>query len=160
MPYATTKGWRFRAAAYALALAVTAGVPVAAAQTVQCPGNACDVTVKVEGDPARPTITVSAQELRMKKGAANPVITWKLVAPAGFEFRQASISPHTGAPTGRKGTTTQAEWDDQCTRLNTSGTEIRIRNRNTKATTLFYNVTVFNAAGRAFPIDPAIVNDP
>ncbi len=161
MREAATKVWRFRAVTAAAVLVITMGASLAAAQSVQCPGNSCDVSVTVIGDPANPTITVSAQELRMKKGERNPVITWKLNAPKGFEFRTRSIWPHTGAPVGNKGTTTQAEWDDQCTRLNTTGTAIRIRNKNTKAITLSYDVTVFDkASGRSFALDPTMVNDP
>ncbi len=151
----------FRAAIAAAALAITMGASVVAAQSVQCPGNSCDVSVTVSGDPANPTITVSAQELRMKKGARNPVITWKLIAPKGFEFRTRSIWPHTDAPVGSKGTTTQAEWDDQCTRLNTTGTAVRIRNRNSKPVALDYDVTVFDkSTGKAYTLDPRIINDP
>ncbi len=132
----------------------------AVAQRVDCPGNSCDVIVTMTGDPAAPTVTVSAVELHMKRGARDPVITWKLQA-GGYEFRTDSIKPHTGPPTAGKETTTQDAWSDQCTRLNTTGTAIRIRNRNTKAGPLFYDVKVYHKTnGQSFTLDPAIVNDP
>lgn len=156
----TAMKWRacWRAAAGAVALC--AMVTGAGAQSVDCPGNSCDVLVTVTGSPDAPVVRVSATELRMKRGARNPVITWKLDA-ADYEFRQASIRPYTGPAKAGKQTTTQAAWDDQCTRLNTSGTAIRIRNKNTQAVTLFYDVTVFHkASGRSFTLDPALINDP
>ncbi len=155
-----TAGWSPRCCAAAGALALCAAVSVAQAQVVTCPGNACDVVVTVSGPPDAPVVSVSATELRMKRGAQNPVITWKLQAD-GYEFRQESIRPFTGSSVPGKQTTTQADWNDQCTRLNTSGTAIRIRNKNSRAVTLFYDVTVFHkASGRSFTLDPALVNDP
>lgn len=152
--------WSARGRAAAAALGLWAIATAAPAQVVTCPGNACDITVTVTGTPDAPIVQVSATELRMQRGARNPVITWKLDA-AGYEFRQESIRPFTGTGTPGKQTTTKAAWDDQCTRLNTTGTAIRIRNKNTKAVTLFYDVTVFHkASGRAFTLDPALVNDP
>jgi len=137
-----------------------AGLSGADAQTVQCRGNACDVLVTMTGDPAATTVTVSANELRMEKGARNPVITWKLAA-ANYEFRQDSIRPHTGAATPAKPTTSQAAWDDQCTRLSTTATAIRIRNLNTRAGPLAYDVKVYHKTnGLSFTLDPVIFNDP
>jgi hypothetical protein len=147
-----------RAAACALALCVL--LPAARAQTVTCPGNSCDVVVTVSGSPAAPVVAVNAPELRMTRGARNPVITWKLEA-AGYEFRTDSVRPYTGSTTPTKTTTTQAAWDDQCTRLNTSGTAIRIRNKNDKAVRLYYDVKVYRKSdGQAFVLDPVIMNDP
>lgn len=157
MRMATNWSAHCRAAAALVVWALATG---AQAQVVNCPSNSCDVTVTVTGTPDAPVVQVSATELRMKRGARDPVITWKLVA-SGYEFRQESIRPFTGAAKGGKQTTTQAAWNDQCTRLNTTGTAIRIRNKNTKAVTLFYDVTVFHkASGRSFTLDPALVNDP
>lgn len=152
--------WKGHYLAAAGVLALCAMVSVAQAQVVTCPGNACDVVVTVSGSPSAPVVSVSATELHMKRGARNPVITWKLEA-SDYEFRQSSIRPFTGPGRAGKQTTSQAAWDDQCTRLNTTGTAIRIRNKNTKAVTLFYDVTVFHkASGRSFTLDPAMVNDP
>lgn len=158
MRTATNRGAHCRAAAVALGLCAT--LSAAHAQVVTCPGNACDVVVTVRGSPAAPVVSVSATELRMQRGMQDPVITWKLDA-SDYEFRQASIRPYTGPATADKRPTTQAEWDDQCTRLDTTGTVIRIRNRNSRPVTLFYDVTVFHkASGRSFTLDPALVNDP
>ncbi len=58
-------------------------------------------------------------------------------------------------------TTTSESWRDQCTTLNHTGTEYRIRNRNTKAGPLFYNVKVYRkSTGAPVVLDPAIINDP
>ena len=156
----TTTNWGAHCRAAAGAMALGAMMAGAQAQVVTCPGNSCDVTVTVTGTPAAPVVRVSATELRMQRGARNPVITWKLDA-ADYEFRQESIRPYTGPSVPGKQSTTKAAWDDQCTRLNTSGTAIRIRNQNSKAVTLTYDVTVFHkATGRSFTLDPALVNDP
>ncbi|MFO1415400.1 MAG: hypothetical protein U1F10_16145 [Burkholderiales bacterium] len=158
MRNATKWGAFLRSAAAALVL--WALVPAAVAQTVTCPGNSCDVVVTVGGTPAAPVVAVNAPELRMSRGARNPVITWKLEA-AGYEFRTDSIRPYGGPSSATKRTTTQAEWDDQCTRLNTSGTAIRIRNKNDKAVSLYYDVKVYRKSdGKAFTLDPVIMNDP
>ena len=155
-----TMTWGRSIRAAAAAILGCAALSIVHAQTVTCPGNSCDVVVTVSGPPDAPVVAVSATELRMQRGARNPVITWKLQA-SDYEFRQASIRPFTGPASGSKQPTTQAEWDDQCMRLNTSGTAIRIRNKNTRAVTLFYDVTVFHkASGRSFTLDPALVNDP
>lgn len=148
-------------AAAALAAAVAGPwTSVARAQPTPCPGASCDVIVTVTGSPAAPAVAVSANELRMKRGQRNVVITWKLQA-ADYEFRADSISAHTAPPAGGKLTTTSESWRDQCTTLNHTGTEYRIRNRNTKAGPLFYNVKVFHrATGAPVVLDPAIINDP
>ena len=91
------------------------GLQSAGAQRVNCPGASCDVTVTVTGNPSYPTIAVSANELKMEKARRNVMITWKLVNAPDYEFRAGSISPHVGAATPGKPTTTQAAWDAQCT---------------------------------------------
>ncbi|MFO1398143.1 MAG: hypothetical protein U1F48_13865 [Burkholderiales bacterium] len=154
----STTTWRrhFLTAAGGLALCVAFA---ASGQVVTCPGNSCDVVVTVSGNPLAPA--VNAPVLRMKQGSRNPVITWKLQATDNYEFRADSIRPHTGPPTAQKQTTTQAQWDDQCTRLNTSRTTIRIRNKNTTKVTLDYDVTVYDKqTGKGYTLDPRIVNDP
>lgn len=147
----------------AIAFAAAVGGPgarTADAQPAPCPGASCDVIVTVTGDPASPTVAVSANELRMARGRRDVVIVWKLQAP-DYEFRADSISAHTGPAVGAKLTTTSEAWNDQCTRLNNTGTEYRIRNRNTKAGPLFYNVKVFRkSTGAPVVLDPSIVNDP
>jgi hypothetical protein len=157
----STRSWQGRWAVVALVAGLAgSGTPGALAQNVTCPGASCDVVVTVTGPAGAPTVAVSATELRMKKGSRDPVITWKLEAP-DYEFRADSIKPHTGAPVNGKQTTSEAAWSDQCTRLNTTGTAIRIKNRNTKLVTLYYDVRVYHkASGRAIVLDPAIFNDP
>ena len=96
----------------------------------------------------------------MGRGNRNVVVVWKLQAP-DYEFRADSISAHTAPPAGGKLTTTSESWRDQCTTLNHTGTEYRIRNRNTKAGPLFYNVKVYRkSTGAPVVLDPAIINDP
>ena len=145
------------------ALAAVVGGPWAAtahAQPTPCPGASCDVVVTVTGGPATPTVAVSANELKMTRGQRNVVIVWKLQS-ADYEFRADSISAHTAPPSGGKLTTTSEAWRDQCTTLNHSATTYRIRNNNTRAGPLFYNVKVYHkATGAPVVLDPAIINDP
>ncbi len=148
-------------AAAALAAAVAGPWTTAArAQPTPCPGASCDVIVTVTGSPAAPVVAVSANELKMARGQRNVVITWKLAAP-DYEFRADSITAHTAPPAGGKLTTTSEAWADQCRTLNHTATEFRIRNRNTKAGPLFYNVKVFRkSTGAPVVLDPAVINDP
>lgn len=136
------------------------GVRTADAQPTPCPGASCDVIVNVTGGPPSPTITVSANELRMGKGNRNVMIVWKLAAN-DYEFRHGSIRAHTGAPGGGKQTTPQAAWDAQCEFVNNTASTYRIRNRNSAAATFYYDVIVYHkATGTAYKLDPAIINDP
>lgn len=151
---------RVVAAAALAAVVVGPWTSVAHAQPTPCPGASCDVIVTVTGSRAAPVVAVSANELKMARGQRNVVITWKLQAP-DYEFRADSITAHTAPPAGGKLTTTSEGWRDQCTTLNHTGAEYRIRNRNTKAGPLFYNVKVFHkATGTPVVLDPAIINDP
>ena len=147
------------ATVFAVAVAGPWAAP-ARAQPTPCPGASCDVIVTVTGSPAAPVVAVSANELKMARGQRNAVITWKLTAP-DYEFRADSIAAHTAPPSGGKLTTTSQAWRDQCTTLNHTATTYRIRNRNTKAGPLFYNVKVYRKSnGAPVVLDPAIVNDP
>ncbi len=140
--------------------AVGLSTSAARAQPTPCPGASCDVIVTVTGSSTAPVVTVSANELKMAKGQRNVVITWKLSAP-DYEFRADSITAHTAPPAGGKLTTTSEAWAAQCTTLNHSATTYRIRNLNTKAGPLFYNVKVFRkSTGAPVVLDPAIINDP
>jgi hypothetical protein len=133
-------------------------MPAAFAQPVPCPGASCDVVVTVSGTP--PAVSVSANELKMGKGNKNAEIVWKLQG-ADYEFRRDSIKPHTGAPVGTKATTPQAAWDAEINFQNQSATAYRVKNRNSVAGSLYYDVTVYNkATGAAVRLDPAIINDP
>jgi hypothetical protein len=158
---ATTFSRAIATALIILGFAVTGpGVRTADAQPTPCPGASCDVIVAVTGSPPSPTITVSANELRMGKGNRNVMIVWKLEAK-DYEFRRGSIKAYTGAPAGGKQTTTQAAWDAQCEFVNNTPSTYRIRNRNSAAATFYYDVTVYHkATGTAHKLDPAIINDP
>jgi hypothetical protein len=133
------------------------GVRPVSAQAIQCPGASCDVSVTMSGNPPFPV----ANDVKMKKGQANPVITWKLLNAPDYEFRRDSIKPHTGAPAGNKKTTTQAAWDAQITFQNSNATQFKAKNKNSVATELHYDVTVYHkATGTAYTLDPIIFNDP
>ncbi len=137
------------------------GIGSAEAQTVNCPGASCDVTVTVTGNPASPTIGVSANQLRMKKGQRNVMITWKLENAPDFEFRPDSIKPHVGAPGNGKQTTTQAEWDTQLQYQNSNDKQYKVKNSNSAAATLYYDVKVYRkSTGAPSTLDPAILNEP
>ena len=137
------------------------GLRSASAQRVDCPGASCDVSVTVTGNLAAPTIGVSANELKMEKSRRNVMITWRLVNAPDFEFRADSIRPHVGAPTSGKQTTTQAAWDAQIQFQNSNATQYRVKNANSAAATLYYDVKVYHkATGVAHRLDPAILNDP
>ncbi|MFO1316976.1 MAG: hypothetical protein U1F58_15385 [Burkholderiales bacterium] len=160
MPVITHRVSRVVAAAALAAAFAGPWASVVRAQPTPCPGASCDVIVTVTGGPAAPVVAVSANELKMAKRQRNVVITWKLEAP-DYEFRADSITAHTAPPSGAKLTTTSEAWRDQCTTLNHSATAYRIRNSNTKAGPLFYNVKVFHkATGTPVVLDPSIVNDP
>ena len=137
------------------------GLQSAGAQRVNCPGASCDVTVTVTGNPSYPTIAVSANELKMEKARRNVMITWKLVNAPDYEFRAGSISPHVGAATPGKPTTTQAAWDAQCTFQNSNDKQYKVKNRNDAAVTLYYNVRVCRkGTENCWTLDPAIMNEP
>ena len=134
--------------------AAGSGIRVADAQPIPCPGASCDVVVTMEGTTPR------AYDLQMGKGNKNAEIVWKLQAP-GYEFRADSIKPHTAPPSGGKQTTTQAAWDDQMRLQNYSDTTYRMKNDNTAAGTLYYDIKVYQkSTGVAYTLDPAIINDP
>lgn len=150
------------AAAIFLGCAVAGlGVGSVDAQTVDCPGASCDVTVTVTGNPASPTIGVSANQLRMQKGQRNVMITWKLENAPDFEFGPDSITPHVGAPGNGKETTMQAAWDAQLQYQNSNDKQYRMKNSNSAAATLYYDVKVYRKSnGAASILDPAILNEP
>ncbi len=149
-------------AVIALGFAVAGpGLRTASAQRVDCPGASCDVSVTVTGNPASPTVAVSASELKMEKNKRNVMITWKLVNAPDYEFRADSIKPHVGAPTAGKQTTTQAAWDAQIQFQNSNDKQFKVKNNNDVAATLYYDVKVYHkATGAAYRLDPAILNDP
>jgi hypothetical protein len=137
------------------------GLRSAGAQTVNCPGASCDVTVTVTGNPASPTIGVSANQLRMEKGKRDVMITWKLENAPDFEFRADSIKPYVGAPNSGKQTTTQAAWDAQVQFQNSNDKQYKVKNANSASATLYYDVKVYRkSTGVAHTLDPVIYNDP
>lgn len=158
-----TRGQRFSAIAI-IVVALSAagpGLGPANAQRVDCPGASCDVSVTVTGNPASPTVGVSANELKMGNGQRNVMITWKLVNAPDFEFRRDSIKPHAGAPVGAKQTTAQAAWDAQIQFQNSNATQYKVKNKNDAAATLYYDVKVYRKSnGNPYTLDPAIFNDP
>ena len=137
------------------------GLRSAGAQAVDCPGASCDVTVTVTGDPASPTIGVSANQLNMEKGKRNVMITWKLESAPDFEFRADSIKPHVGAPGNGKLTTAQTAWDAQLQYQNSNDKQYKLKNSNDAAATLYYDVKVYRkSTGVSTTLDPVIYNDP
>lgn len=134
--------------------------PIRMLRTKTCPAAACDAIVTFDDSTSPPTISMFYDVIKMQPGS-NPVITWVLDAPAGYEFRSDSIKPHVGAPTTGKQTTTTAQWGSQIQFLNFQPTRYRARNKNSERVTLHYDVTVYEAAtGRSWTLDPAIMNDP
>lgn len=126
----------------------------------QCQRGGCETTVKVAVVSGTPRLSIDDPDMKMKKNDRNPVITWMLDAPDGFEFRGDSIRPHTAAPSSGKQTTTQAVWDSQIRHLANSTTRYIVQNRNDRSVTLYYDVMVYDPSGVAWPLDPAIMNDP
>ena len=134
--------------------------PLDGGSALGCPGASCDVVVYVSGDLAAgtPVVGVNIEELHVPRGNS-PQIVWKLQAP-GYEFHRDSIAPHTTGPVGSKGTTTQAEWDDQISYVSNTTDRFTVKDMNRASGALFYNVTVYHSSTqRSFKLDPAIVND-
>jgi hypothetical protein len=126
-------------------------------QIASCSGASCDVSVTVSGTP--PTITLSDNALKMVHGQRGVMITWRLATP-GYEFHNDSITPHTGAPLGDKGTTTQEGWGAQIQYQENNATQYKVKNKNDVTTTLYYDVKVYpKAGGVPIILDPAIFND-
>lgn len=126
----------------------------------QCPKGGCEATIKVAIVAGTPSVTISDPELKMKKRDRNVIIMWILDAPDDWEFRADSIAPHTGAPSHGKQTTSQQQWDLQIRHIGRSSTRFIVQNANDLAGPLYYDVKVYDPAGTAWPIDPAIMNDP
>ncbi len=137
------------------------GLRSAGAQTVDCPGASCDVTVTVTGNPTSPTIGTSANELRMEKGKRDVMITWKLENAPDFEFRADSINPYLGSDTPSKRSTTQAAWNAQIQVQNSNDKQFKVKNANGASPPLYYDVKVYHkSTGVAYTLDPVIINDP
>jgi len=126
--------------------------------TKQCPPAACDATITVD---SAGNISIDADVLKMSPHDRDTVITWILDAPNTYEFRAGSITPHTGAPTSGKETTSQSTWNSQIRhQVNTAKRVIAI-NKNDDKVTLYYDVKVYVKGTQNFVgIDPAMANDP
>jgi hypothetical protein len=126
---------------------------------VVCPGNSCDVEVRVkmEGGVARLEVNVDPE---IPRGHRDVTIVWKLKDSPEWKFKPTSIAPHTTAPTGDKQTTTLEQWRSQITFLNNSAVNYVVENANSQAITLYYNVTVYKKSDETpLTLDPAIFND-
>jgi len=129
-------------------------------RTKTCPAAMCDAIVTVDDSSGTPVVSMYYDVMKMKRGS-NPTITWVLDAPDGYEFRQDSIAPHTGAAGGGKQTTTATQWTNQIRFLNVQTNRYRVKNANSTPGTLYYDVRVYKAGtAQSWLLDPAIMNDP
>ena len=125
-----------------------------------CPGNSCDVEVQVTMVGGTPRVVVDFDEIRFPRGNQNATVTWKLKDSPQWQFKETSIAPHTGAPSGGKETTSANEWRSQITFRNSSAVNYTVQNANNKATRLSYNITVFRKTDDVpVTLDPVIIND-
>ena len=146
-----------------LGFAVAApGLRSASAQRVDCPGASCDVVRHGDGQSRG---TDDRRQRQRAQDGEEPAERHDHVE-AGERVRTSSfapdsIKPHVGAPTSGKQTTTQAAWDAQIQFQNSNATQYRVKNANSAAATLYYDVKVYHkATGAAHRLDPAILNDP
>lgn len=137
------------------------GLLSASAAPVLCPGQSCDVTITVTGNPASPTIVLSANELKMEKRKQDVMITWKLENSPEFELRADSIRPYLGTDTPTKKSTPQATWNAQITPQSNNDKQVKVKNANKASAPLYYNVKVYRKSTNvATMLDPVIYNDP
>ncbi len=125
-----------------------------------CPGNSCDVEVRVKMVAGKPTVEVDVDELRFPRGNADATIVWKLKDSPEWRFKETSIAPHTAAPKGEKQTTSANEWRSQIRFLNNSAVNYVVENANSKPARLYYNITVYRKSDdMPVTLDPVIMND-
>ena len=125
-----------------------------------CPGNSCDVEVRVKTVGGVSSIEVNVDTLRVVRGNQDVTIVWKLKDSPDWKFKDTSIAPHTSAPKGEKQTTSANEWRSQIRFLNNSAVNYVVENANNRPAKLFYNITVFKKSDDSpLTLDPAITND-
>ena len=125
-----------------------------------CPGNSCDVEVRVTVVAGTPRVVVDFDELRFPRGNQDVTIVWKLKNSPDWTFKETSIAPHTGPASAGKETTPADEWRSQIRFLNNSAVNYVVENANSRPAKLFYNITVFRKSDNTpVTLDPAIFND-
>ena len=85
-------------AAVLLVACAAPGAQTGAARSRTCPGNSCDVEVRVVMVGGQPAIQIDADELRFPRGNQDSTIVWKLKDSPQWTFKETSIAPHTAAP--------------------------------------------------------------
>ncbi|MFO1313157.1 MAG: hypothetical protein U1F41_13950 [Burkholderiales bacterium] len=146
--------------AAALLAACASTVAQTGARAKTCPGNSCDVEVRVKMVGGMPTIEIDADELRFPRGNSDATIVWKLKDSPEWRFKETSIAPHTAAPKGDKQTTSANEWRSQIRFLNNSAVNYVVENANNRPARLYYNITVYKKSDDSpVTLDPAITND-
>ena len=144
--------------AVVLAACASPGAQVGVSKT--CPGNSCDVAVKVVMVGGSPQVQVDFDDIHFPRGNQNATITWMLKDSPHWKFKDTSIAPHTSAPVPGKETTSANEWRSQISFRNSSEVTYVVQNANNKATKLFYNVTVFRKSDEMpLTLDPTVTND-
>lgn len=147
-------------AAVLLVACAAPGAQTGAARSRTCPGNSCDVEVRVVMVGGQPAIQIDADELRFPRGNQDSTIVWKLKDSPQWTFKETSIAPHTAAPKGDKQTTSANEWRSQIRFLNNSAVNFVVENANSRQATLYYNITVYRKSDNApVTLDPVIMND-
>ena len=125
-----------------------------------CPGNSCDVEVRVRIVSGAPRIEIDFDELRFPRGNRDVTVVWKLKDSPDWTFKDTSIAPHTAAPSAGKETTSADEWRSQIRFLNNSAVNYVVENANSRPARLFYNITVFRKSDNTpVTLDPAMFND-
>ena len=153
-----------RGALYGLLVAVfVAGCAHTGAQTGRskaCPGNSCDVEVRVKMVGGAPVIEIDFDELRFPRGNSDVTVVWKLKDSPQWTFKETSIAPHTSAAARGKETTSANEWRSQIRFLNNSAVNFVVENANNKPAKLYYNITVYRKSDNMpVTLDPALFND-
>jgi hypothetical protein len=125
-----------------------------------CPGNSCDVEVRVTMVGGAPRVEIDFDQLRFPRGNQDVTVVWKLKDSPQWTFKETSIAPHTGAPSGGKETTSANEWRSQIKFLSNSAVNYVVENANNRPAKLTYNITVFRKTDNTpVTLDPTLLND-
>jgi hypothetical protein len=155
---------KIRGALYGLLAAVLlAGCAHTGAQTGRskvCPGNSCDVEVRVKMVGGAPVIEIDVDELRFPRGNSDVTVVWKLKDSPQWTFKDTSIAPHTSAAAHGMETTSANAWRSQIRFRDTSAVNYVVENANNKPTKLYYNITVYRKSDNMpVTLDPVMFND-
>lgn len=137
-------------------------MPVATAKDCFYPICWIDVEVVDDGSGGKKLKLESDGNVRMGTRHRLVAISWKLKTP-GYEFRGASIRPHTGPAAPGKLRTAQGVWDAQLIAHGYAYDNISVTNQNTERVNLYYDITVYpsrGTSGEPITVDPVIINDP